>query len=264
MKRADAAPGGISGTGDQFRFAYAMLIGDESITTRVSSQSNINAAAKVVVRDKRGRKKCVLSLVVFFPLLRPLLFLLLATSGQAVDASVLVLESKAMKVSVNGIALESNLAFERLRSEVLKLKPQTETWRDYGYHSMRDNPLIVSMSDDGKMVYLLGARMSDIAVGKVKVTIEGKSLRGDESIEAIIKLFDGEINDLARRKDITSASLGCHQFTLDESGKSVEYVILQIECKLATPATPRTQCSAKLHFADFSVYPPHFTAYVRD
>jgi hypothetical protein len=42
----------ITGTGDQFRYAYAMLTDDGSITTRITGHSNANVAAKVGARDK--------------------------------------------------------------------------------------------------------------------------------------------------------------------------------------------------------------------
>ena len=43
----------IAGTGDQFRYAYTMLTGDGSITTRITSQTNTNVAAKagVMIRE---------------------------------------------------------------------------------------------------------------------------------------------------------------------------------------------------------------------
>ena len=43
----------ISNTGDQFRYAYTMLTGDGSITTRITSQTNTNVAAKagVMIRE---------------------------------------------------------------------------------------------------------------------------------------------------------------------------------------------------------------------
>ena len=43
----------IAGPGDQFRYAYTMLTGDGSITTRITSQSNTNVAAKagVMIRE---------------------------------------------------------------------------------------------------------------------------------------------------------------------------------------------------------------------
>ncbi|MBA3698850.1 MAG: hypothetical protein H0W78_08345 [Planctomycetes bacterium] len=159
-----------------------------------------------------------------------LIFLTLYTKTPGAESPKLSMVFTEGRLSVNGAIVGNDLLIDELRARVLKLGELGVSYNDFGYHSTLDSRLVFSIGTD-KRVFLVGARMQEVADGSVTVSVNGKPVSGDASIDAICKAFAGQVYDLGvRRKEILT-EVAEVTFLLNVDGQSIDYVLFQVTDK---------------------------------
>jgi hypothetical protein len=139
------------------------------------------------------------------------------------------------RLIVNEVAVENDLQIGDLRKRLFKSDDLGVITNDFGYHSMLDTRLVFCMGTD-KQVFLVGARMKDVADGKATVSINGKLVQGDATIAAMAEMFGGQVYDLGGRRKEILTDVPTISFVLNVDGKSIDYVMFQVTSKGSKPA----------------------------